>query len=198
MGPDQDAMTSDSNYELQTSQRAVPACRVAAQRTRQRGFTLVEMMTTVVVGAILLAVSVPGMSTFMRSSRVNASQAELVSALMLARSETAKRGVRVAVAATAPVSGAEFSGGWTVWVDSNNDGVVDSGETTIRVYPALSSGLLIKTDGATVASYTAAGFLTPATPIAFTVCSRTSGEKGYRVLLEPVGLADVQELASCP
>ncbi len=43
---------------------------------------------------------------------------------MLARGEALKRGTPVGLAATSPVRGAEFNGGWTVFVDANGNGVL--------------------------------------------------------------------------
>lgn len=173
--------------------------RLPAPGRRCHGFTLIELMTTIVVLAVLLAVAVPGLSSFIRSSRVSASQTELVSSFMLARSEATKRGIRVGVAAAVPASGAEFSGGWTVWEDANGDGVVDAGEAVIRRYPALTGDIGIKTiSGAAVAIFSPAGFLVPSTAINFKVCGKTSATKGFTVLLEPIGLTDVQGGVTCP
>lgn len=192
-------MISDGVLFLQDARRTARQVGQCATRlASRRGFSLVEMMTAVAIAAIMLAIAVPNMGMFVRSSRVNASQAELVSALMLARNEAAKRGVRVGVAASAPAVGAEFSNGWTVWVDDNNDSVVDAGETVIRTYPAVAADLLVKTNGATVASFGAAGFLAPATPITFKVCSQAPPTKGIQILLQPVGLTDIQETSTCP
>lgn len=156
-------------------------------------------MTTIVVLAVLLAVAVPGLSSFIQSSRVSASQTELVSSFMLARSEATKRGIRVGVAAAAPASGAEFSGGWTVWEDANADGVVDVGETVIRRYPALTGDIGIRTiSGASMVMFSPAGFLVPSSAVTFRVCGNTNATNGYTVLLEPIGLADVQGGVTCP
>ncbi len=166
---------------------------------RGRGFTLIELMTAIVVLAVLLAVAIPGLSGFLRSSRVTSSQTELVSSFMLARSEATKRGVRVGVAAAVPASGAEFSGGWNVWEDANSDGVLDVGELVIRQYPALTGDIAIRTiSGASVVVFSPAGFLVPSSAVTFRVCGTTNATRGYVVLLEAVGLTDVQGGVTCP
>jgi type IV fimbrial biogenesis protein FimT len=164
-----------------------------------RGFTLVEMMTSIAVLAITLALAVPSLAGIVRTSKVRAAQAELISSLMLARSEASKRGVTVSVGASAPTSGSEFSAGWTVWIDANSDGVVDSSEIVIRRYPDISSGVVLGTTGnVTRVSFGPTGFLTPAATATFKVCARSDTTKGYTVALQPVGLADVNDQATCP
>jgi type IV fimbrial biogenesis protein FimT len=174
-----------------------PGCRSVARRPAA-GFTLIELLTTLVVAAVLLAFIVPGLANFVSSSRLRASQSEFVSALTLARSEATKRGTQVAVSATAPVTGAEFNGGWRVFADANANGALDSGELVIREYPPLAGQVTFSTvGGATLASFNSRGFLSPATTIDFKLCGPTGIKKGFSIKLEPVGLADVVEGDSC-
>jgi type IV fimbrial biogenesis protein FimT len=165
----------------------------------QRGFTMVELLTTLVVLAVLLALAAPSMVTFVNSSRLRASQGEFVSALMLARSEATKRGEFVGVAARgAIVAGAEFSGGWQVFVDKDRDGLQGADEDVVRSYPALSGGQRFGTTPAnvSVARFTPRGFLA-GLPLQFTLCGQAGQSKGYQITLEPVGLTDVKEQGSC-
>lgn len=157
------------------------------------------MMTSLIVLGILMAVAVPNLAGFVRSSKVRGAQSELVSSTMLARSEAAKRGVTVTVGALAPVLGSEFSAGWTVWVDTNANGLVDAGETVIRSYPSLSSAVVLGTTGnVTKLAFAPTGFLTPPTAVNFKVCGKSDASKGYSVSLQPVGLADLKDQVTCP
>ena len=56
-----------------------------------RGFTLVELLITLTVLVITLAIAAPAMSGFVRSSQLSGTQTELIGALMLARSEARPR-----------------------------------------------------------------------------------------------------------
>jgi type IV fimbrial biogenesis protein FimT len=60
-----------------------------------RGFTIVELMTVVLVSAILLAIAVPGFQVFVGNSAVQSAQASVRTAIETARSEALTRGVPV-------------------------------------------------------------------------------------------------------
>lgn len=57
----------------------------------ERGFTLVELMITVVIVGILLAVAAPGLRKSLDRTRLQSTAGDLFSSLMLARSEALKR-----------------------------------------------------------------------------------------------------------
>ncbi len=111
------------------------------------GFTLVELIITLVIAAILLTIAAPNMSAFIQRDRLITQANEMVADLSLARSEAIKRGARVGVcktgnpAADPPVCNTTGGDPWTsgrvIWVDANNDGVVDAGEAVLRRTQAL-------------------------------------------------------------
>jgi type IV fimbrial biogenesis protein FimT len=59
------------------------------------GFTLVELLTTMAVAAILLTIAMPALNGLLRSYRLTQAANELVGAANLARSEAIQRGSRV-------------------------------------------------------------------------------------------------------
>ncbi len=73
---------------------------------RVKGFTLVELMVTLVILGILLGVGIPSFRAMMRGNAVVAAGNQLLGALLLARSEAVKRESQVAFSTTA--------GGWQV------------------------------------------------------------------------------------
>ncbi|QQX84805.1 GspH/FimT family pseudopilin [Cupriavidus necator] len=79
--------------------------------TRQwRGFTLIELMATVAIAAILMSVGTPYFREFVLGSRIRAAADDLMSTLVYARSEAIKRNADVTVA---PEAGG-WKNGWTV------------------------------------------------------------------------------------
>ena len=167
-------------------------------RRRDAGFSLVEMLTTLSVLVILLAIASPGLASLTSSNALSSAQGELAAAMMLARGEALKRGAQVGLIATTPVRGSEFNGGWTVFVDANANGILDAGETIVRIQPAFRGDMRLTTAGGeTLLAFNGRGFLTPSAMVSVTVCSSLA-PKSYRIRLEPVGLSDVAETTGCP
>lgn len=84
---------------------------------RTRGFTLVELITVVVIIAVVAAVAMPDLSNLLVSQRLRAAGTDLMSSLLVARSEAIKRNGPVEVR---PVSGVDWTQGWIVNVTSSN------------------------------------------------------------------------------
>jgi type IV fimbrial biogenesis protein FimT len=77
---------------------------------KQAGFTLIELMVTVSMVAILASLAAPGFREIIAAQRMRTAAFGLMSDLTLARSEAVKRGASVSVA---PV-GDGWAGGWRV------------------------------------------------------------------------------------
>jgi type IV fimbrial biogenesis protein FimT len=80
----------------------------------QRGFTLIELMVTISIGAVLMAIAIPSFTEFRRNSQLTTTTNTLVNAINTARSEAMKRGTNAMVV---PVNnGSAWTSGWTVFV----------------------------------------------------------------------------------
>jgi type IV fimbrial biogenesis protein FimT len=99
---------------------------------QQRGFTLWELLVTLLVAGILLVIGVPNVMEFQRNSGMSSAANDLVTGVLLARTEAVKRQVPVtlclsadpdAVTPTCSPDGVADAGdlGFIVWVDENGD-----------------------------------------------------------------------------
>ena len=128
----------------------------------QHGFTLYELLTTVLVVGVILALGVPNMTAFRQNSRMTATANDLHSSFHLARSEASRARAVVSICASAnsmtanPTCGGEFEDGWIVFIDDNRDGVDDAtdgnivvnpGEDILRQFPALDDEIVINSGG---------------------------------------------------
>lgn len=96
---------------------------------RERGFTLVEAMITVVVLAILTAYALPSFRSFVTTQQVKSATFDIMSALVYTRSEAIKRDIYV----TMTPNGASWLNGWSI----------AAGATNLKVGSALGSGVSV-------------------------------------------------------
>ncbi len=159
---------------------------------------MIELLVTVAILAILLAVAAPGFQDFFANNRAAAASSDFIASLNLARSEATKLGQRVAVCKSAAPFAATpvcvTSGNWTsgrlVFVDTNANGVRESTEALLQTYGPLASGTLVGASGVHVISFTAIGKTTLAADTTVTLC--VSG-KQRQIMVGKMGRVRVVE-----
>jgi type IV fimbrial biogenesis protein FimT len=109
----------------------------------QRAFTLIELLITIVVATILVALAVPAFNNFVQNNRITAQVNELITAMTLVRSEAIKRKQTISICSSSNAStctGA-WDQGWIVFTDDNGNGAVDVGtDEILRVRESLAGG----------------------------------------------------------
>lgn len=83
-----------------------------------RGFTLIELMITIAVLAIVISIAAPSFTSVIQSNRSTALHHEVLGAIQVARSEAVKRRKDVIICRTedqtACKDGADWSSGWLI------------------------------------------------------------------------------------
>lgn len=121
----------------------------------QRGFTLYELLITLLVVGIVLTVGIPSFRDFTQNSRITGTANDLHSSFLLARSEAARSKSPITICASADpfgaalCDGAAFDGGWIVFVDLNGDiQRAGAGENVLRAHPPVDAAINIATNAA--------------------------------------------------
>lgn len=115
-----------------------------------KGFTLIELMVSIAVVGILLAIGIPSFQATMTRSQLTTQANDFLTSLALARSEAIKNASRATVCRSATVNacdGASWADGWMVWVDSNRNGVLDAPAEVVSIHRP-PQGLVILNNGA--------------------------------------------------
>ncbi|MCX4193828.1 GspH/FimT family pseudopilin [Methylophaga sp. OBS1] len=160
--------------------------------TRSGGFTLIELMITLSVVAILAAIAAPSFSQMLRDHRITTRANDLLAEFQMARSEAIKRGVQVTMMNRGNAS--EWESGWDIFTDWDrdeaiadvgNDCGVEGQDCWLRRQAALENGFTVRTGG-TFANW-----------IAFSPTGEVRGSGGFgndTFLVCITGSADGKEL----
>jgi len=117
------------------------------KRELNQGFTLVELLVTVIVAGVLLSIAVPNFSEVIRNSKQSVTINDLMSTLRIARSEAIKRSTRTAVCArdTNTTCGDSWTNGYIAFIDNGaTAGEIDSGEQILTVSQGMDGNGWIK------------------------------------------------------
>ena len=132
-------------------------------RRNTLGFTLIELMVTISILAILLMIAVPSFNEATLGSKLSSFANNLVASSHLARSEAIKRNALVAICASSDGATCAESSNWEQgWIIRAADG------TVIQHQQALPAGFKVTTGGASEVRFQPSGVGSDAAT--FTVC----------------------------
>jgi len=154
------------------------------------GFTLVELLVTIVIIAIGLTLAVPGFQGMFARNRVVTQVNEVIIATSLARSEALRRGSVVSVLA---VDGSdatnEFGPGYCVYVgnaDPDSDSCADGGGVVLRQFEALEGEVTLNSvENDRVIRFNGTGGVRDETNKNLDLCYQ--GQEGRRIHISLIG-----------
>ncbi len=95
----------------------------------QHGFTMVEMLVTLIIVGILAGLAAPAFTSLVASQNIKTSASMLQSSLLAARSEALKRNTDVIVS---PIGG-QWASGWTVAVSATGEVLTNNNKASQAV-----------------------------------------------------------------
>jgi type IV fimbrial biogenesis protein FimT len=144
-------------------------------RARAAGYTLFEMIITMMIAGILVAIGVPAFQSFTANQSIRTAGYSVTSSLLLARSEAVKRNAQITIT---PVAGG-WSQGWTIAAPSE----------TIQTMPALTHGTAIGSAAPASITFTATGRVSGAGTVQLPLSVTAGGQVVNRCIsLDPAGM----------
>jgi len=179
-----------------------------------RGFTILELIVTIVVISILVAIALPGMRDLMGRNKVSTEVNRLVSDLLLARNTAITRGTFVTICRSGDQSSClaasaanEFEQGWMTYAAPATRVAFNSavaGNELLKVGEAASPEIQVHSLGSQAPAYItylATGRIDPAVAgnIVITIClngESTAQVPGRRLTLSVSGRPALSEVAA--
>jgi type IV fimbrial biogenesis protein FimT len=133
-------------------------------KSRQNGVTLIELLVTMTIAAILLAIGLPSYNGITTTARMKGEMFSFLADMSFARSEAIKRGQPVYICSTTdnitcndtPITNnnSVWTTGRLVYVDTTNSGLVSTPTLTsvLRISPSVTHGDTF-TNGSAIEAY---------------------------------------------
>lgn len=192
-----------------------------------QGFTLIELIVSVAIAGILLAVGIPSLQSLSERGKLNAQLSTLVSSMKLARSEAVAKSSPVILCASGDGEScrgsdqSQWEKGWFIFLDRNQDGDFDKGtgncldteDCVLRYSPSFEdSDKTLLRSLSNVATFTSEGTITVSggtnsganQPLRISICSPSAKaandvEHSAYVEVQPSGaIRTIRGTDSCP
>lgn len=171
---------------------------------QQKGFTLIELMITLVMLVIVVSIAVPNYLDWIKNNRMDTSTRSIASVLQLARSEAVTRQSIISVG-----DGTTTDAGWTngvhIYTDTGAGGSDYSNvnDTLIKDVGLNLNGINVTTnDNNNSISFSSTGLLNEPTatvlnPRTITICHADGTTQGNQIIINTVGRASITTTNGC-
>ena len=173
---------------------------------KNRGFTLIELVVTICILGIVMAIAIPSFTSTIRNNTIASISNNMIASLNYARSEAIKRNTPVSVCAPTDSSysacGSNWSLGWLVFVNPNGANVVvnSTAAPLLRVEAITDQSINLTTSPSVgIATYNGSGFPAQNTAnVVFTIkATGCTGDAGRQISISMTGRSSVTNV-TCP
>jgi type IV fimbrial biogenesis protein FimT len=144
---------------------------------KQHGFTIIELLVTLAILALLVGIGLPSMQETVKQNRIQGILENFSTAIKYTRSEAVGQRANVSICASSNQSSCtgSWQQGWIIFSDVDGAGDFDSGtDTLLRVGEAIETGYTLSFD-----------YSSSPTSITFSGRGSTTGHTGTIKLCEP-------------
>ncbi len=171
--------------------------RTETKRLQACGFSMIELMITLSIFAILAGIAMPSFSSLMTKYRLSNENTALMLDFVFARGEAVNRSTRITVCQSTngtSCTGGGWGTGRIAFIDSGAIGTVDAGDQILRVSEAIANGDTMNPAAPANISYDSTG--TPNNNLTVVTCK--SGYTGAKVIVYPTGRIRADTNGVCP
>ncbi|MFK7795146.1 MAG: GspH/FimT family pseudopilin [Gammaproteobacteria bacterium] len=175
---------------------------IALKHKYLNGFTIVELMLSLAVAAVILTIGVPSFQGLIERNQLTSGINQIISSMSLARSEAIKRNQRVSICPSsdgATCLGNQYENGWIVFVDRNSNGSRQAAdEELIWVSGSLPSNMTLRGTAGCCENnipYLASGQLN-AISGSMHLCKENNADKSRKIAINSLGRARFDKAGS--
>lgn len=158
-------------------------------KSKSQGFTLLELLVTLVILGIIVSYAIPSFSQFIKSQKVSNESNDFLADISLTRISSLNSGLP---AILEPVTAGQWAGDRRIYIDTDSDGVFDENDDElIRITENKHGGYII-TGPANVGFNFQGALETSASPVSFTI-SVKEYNKNKQINVALSGLTNIKD-----
>lgn len=182
-------------------QHARGCLRSFTQHQGQAGFTIVELMLVLAIGAIILGLAVPAYQGTIRRNAILAETSRLQAAINYARAQAVSLGQVVTIRSTSATAN-DWSGGWTIYNDVDGVGNAERSAANDTLFKDVDAAAQVIDIVSNATGYRYISFNDNGTlregggSITLEVCDKAREETGRQLSISAAGLVTVAEVTA--
>lgn len=178
-------------------------CAIPCPMRKKSGFTLIELMMTIAILSVLIAVAAPAVGNMVKNNRLRGQAFDFVGAINLARSEAVRRKVPTALCrsendtSVATKCIGSWSDGFIIFTDPGKNGTFQAADDTLIRRGLVNAAGVMTIVGNTAAQFSLQfatdGSLLTSSGLASTdaarisICDDRGATYGRQIVIQPVG-----------